>query len=167
MIEMKVGTIRVELPSNTPVVLLREVAGTQRTLPIFIGTPEATAIAYALQGVSTPRPMTHDLLVDVISALGATVSRIVVSDERDGTFFAEIHVQRNGELHVLSARPSDAVALALRTGASVWCDEEVLDAEGVVLDEEDASEDEPAPDELVREFRAFIDDISPDDFRSE
>jgi bifunctional DNase/RNase len=166
MIEMKVGTIRVELPSNTPVVLLREVAGDQRTLPIFIGTPEATAIAYALQGVSTPRPMTHDLLVDVIAALGATVSRIVVSDQRDGTFFAEIHVQRDGELHVISARPSDAVALALRTGASVWCDEEVLDAEGVVLEDDESTDEDVAPEQLVEEFKAFIDDISPEDFGS-
>jgi bifunctional DNase/RNase len=165
MIEMKVGTVRVELPSNTPVVLLREVEGVQRTLPIFIGTPEATAIAYALQGIDTPRPMTHDLLVDVIAMLGGSVSRIVVSDQREGTFFAEIHVLSNDGVQVISARPSDAVALALRTGASVWCEEEVLDAEGVVLEEDDETNNE-TPDEIVREFRAFIDDINPEDFIS-
>lgn len=88
MVEMQLHAVRVELPTNNPVVLLQEVGGARRTLPIFIGPPEATAIAFALQGVTTSRPMTHDLMRDILVALGVTVERVVITELREGTFYA-------------------------------------------------------------------------------
>src|SRR3954452_1555609 len=106
--------VRVELPTNNPIVLLREADGDHRVLPIYIGAAEATAIAYALQGVVTQRPMTHDLMRDLLSALGATVDCVVITELRESTFFAEIRMTLPGQRHSVSARPSDAIALAAR-----------------------------------------------------
>src|SRR3989442_4814827 len=110
--------VRVELPTNNPIVLLREAEGQHRVLPIFIGPVEATAIAFALQGVVTERPMTHDLMRDVLVALGVTVERVVITELRPspgggrGTFFAELQLRLDGAQHNVSSRPSDAIALA-------------------------------------------------------
>jgi len=111
--------IELERPPNIPCLLLREAEGDRRVLPIFIGSPEATAIAFALEEVETPRPMTHDLIKDVFDELGATLERVVVTELRDATFFAEIVVSIAGTVHSVSARPSDAVALAVRFGCAV------------------------------------------------
>ncbi len=171
MVEMHLAAVRVELPTNNPVVLLQEVEGARRTLPIFIGAPEATAIAFALQEVVPPRPMTHDLMRDLLVALGATLERVVVTelrmgeDGRSGTYYAELHLRHGGESQVVSARPSDAIALAARTGTPIFAEDDLLDAAGVVLDAAD-DDDETAPDELVSQFRQFIEGIRPEDFSS-
>jgi uncharacterized protein len=171
MVEMHLAAVRVELPTNNPVVLLQEVEGARRTLPIFIGAPEATAIAFALQGVEPPRPLTHDLMCNVLAALGATLERVVVTelrmgeDGRSGTYYAELHLRHGGQAQVISARPSDAIALAARTHTPIFAEDDLLDAAGVVLDT-DEDEDETPPDELVSQFRQFIEGISPEDFSS-
>ena len=170
MVEMHLAAVRVELPTNNPVVLLQEAEGSRRTLPIFIGAPEATAIAFALQGVVPPRPMTHDLMRDVLVALGATLERIVVTelrmgeDGRSGTYYAELHLKLGGESRVVSSRPSDAIALAARMGTPIFAEEELLDEAGIVIDSDE--EDETPPDELVTQFRQFIEGIRPEDFSS-
>ena len=163
MVEMELVGVRVELPSNTPIVLLRETEGRLRVLPIFIGGPEATAIAFALDGVVTPRPMTHDLLKDVIEGLDATLERIVVTSLSAGTFYAELHLKSGNALRQVSARPSDAIALAVRVGAPIFADEAVVD-EAATAVEEDAPE--PVKEDVVEQFREFIDNVSPDDFAS-
>jgi uncharacterized protein len=160
---MELVGVRVELPSNSPIVLLRETAGQRRVLPIFIGAPEATAIAFALDNVVTPRPMTHDLMKDLLDELGARVERIVVTDLSERTFFAEIHLKAPaGDLRV-SSRPSDAIALAVRVGAPIFAADEVVDEAGTVI--EDDTEDSTSED-VVEQFREFIDKVSPEDFAS-
>jgi uncharacterized protein len=161
MVEMELVGVRVELPTNTPIVLLRETVGERRMLPIFIGPPEATAIAFALEQVPTPRPMTHDLLRNLLDDLGVTVERIVVTDLQDSTFFAELHLVQDGESHQISSRPSDAIALAARTGSPIFAEEQVLDQVGYAVQEEAQPEEE-----VVEEFRRFIDEIDPEDFAS-
>jgi bifunctional DNase/RNase len=162
VIELELVAVRVELPSNTPVVVLKELAGRQRQLSIFIGNPEATAIAFALEGVDTPRPLTHDLFCDVLDELGVTLERVVITELRDTTYFADLHLKAaDGVVHV-SSRPSDAIALAVRTGCPIFAEEDVLEEAGFV---EEADDDVDA-DEVVEEFRQFIDNVSPDDFAS-
>ncbi len=161
MVEMELVGVRVELPTNTPIVLLRETAGERRMLPIFIGAPEATAIAFALEQVPTPRPMTHDLVKNLLEEVGVTLERIVVTDLQDSTFFAELHLVQGEATHQLSSRPSDAIALAARTGSPIFAEESVLDEVGYTVREEAQPEEE-----VVEEFRRFIDNIDPEDFAS-
>ncbi len=160
MIEMELIGVRVELPTNNPIVLLKETTGRGRVLPIFIGGPEATAIALALDGVETPRPMTHDLLVTLLGELGARLERIVVTDLQEGTFFADLHLQTPSGPKVVSSRPSDAIALAVRVGAPLFAEEHVVDEAAAPVEEEDERED------VVEEFRRFIDSVDPEDFAS-
>ncbi len=161
MIEMELVGVRVELPTNTPIVLLREIGGGRRMLPIFIGPPEATAIAFALEQVATPRPMTHDLLKNLLDELSVTLERVVVTDLQDSTFYAELHLVNGTETTLLSSRPSDAIALAARTGSPIFAEEEVLDSVGYAVQEEALPEEE-----VVEEFKQFLDEINPDDFAS-
>jgi hypothetical protein len=175
MVEVRLRAVRVDLQSNTPVLLLQESEGLGRTLPIFIGAPEATAIAFALQGMDTPRPMTHDLIRDLLEALGADVVRVVVTELRSSTYYADIVLLHGGHEVPVSSRPSDAVAVAVRTGAPLYVADDLMDAEGVMLavdEEEDDEEDEESteeagnPEEIVGEFRSFLDSIRPEDFSS-
>ncbi|MDQ1395634.1 MAG: uncharacterized protein QOG64_893 [Acidimicrobiaceae bacterium] len=166
MVEMQLTAVRVDLQSNTPVVLLQEAAGAQRTLPIFIGAPEATAIAYAMQNVTVQRPLTHDLMRDLLIDLGAEVDAVVITELRDSTFYAEIRLTLNGRRHTVSSRPSDAIALAARLGTTIYAEDSLLDAEGVVLQPEEESEEPESQDELVMEFREFIEGVRPEDFSS-
>ena len=167
MVEVRLTAVRVDLQSNTPVILLQESDGAHRTLPIFIGAAEATAIALAQQGVATPRPMTHDLLRDMIDALDARVDHVVVTELRAATFYAEIHLRSDNGETVVSSRPSDAVALAVRASCALYVSDELMDAEGVVLQLDDEEEAEPAnPESLVGEFREFLDKVKPEDFGS-
>jgi bifunctional DNase/RNase len=150
--ELSVVGVRVELPSQQPIVLLKEVDG-DRYLPIWIGAVEATAIAFAQQGVVTARPMTHDLLRDLLDALERPLRAVTITDLREGVFFAEMSFDDGV---VVSARPSDAIALAMRTGATIRGSREVLDEAGIAIPDE--QEDE------VEKFREFLDTITPEDF---
>ncbi|MGI9642440.1 MAG: bifunctional nuclease family protein [Acidimicrobiia bacterium] len=150
--------IRVELPTNTPILLLKERSG-DRYLPIWINTPEATSIALAHDGYSPQRPMTHDLLTSVIEELGATVEEIVITELRGGTFFADLVLKVGEDTHTISSRPSDAVSVAVRVDAPLFAVGDVLDEAGVHIS------DETEEDEIAK-FREFLDDIDPDDFES-
>lgn len=150
--------VRVEMPSNNPIVLLREREG-GRYLPIWVGAVEATAIAYAQQGIVPPRPLTHDLMRDIIGTLGAEVTEVRITALEEGVFYATLVFADGSEV---SARPSDAIALALRTGSAIVGSEAVLDAAGIDLpDEED---DTASAEEEVQQFREFLDHVSPEDF---
>lgn len=152
MREVEVVGVRVEMPTNQPLVLLRESEGT-RYLPIWIGAVEASAIAYAQQGTPTARPLTHELMQRVIDALGDELDEVRILDVRDGVFFASLVFDSGAEVE---ARPSDSIALALRTGARIVCAEDVLDEAGIP-----ATDDE---DEQVEKFREFLEDVAPEDF---
>ncbi len=158
-IPMTVTGVRVELPSNTPIVLLREQAGT-RFLPIWVGAVEAMAISSALDGITPARPMTHDLLRDVVGSLDVTVNRVVVTDLRNNVYYADLVLESQGSEVVVSSRPSDAIALAVRTGAPVFADRAILDAVGIEIEDEST---EPTEDEIAQ-FRAMLEDITVEDF---
>jgi len=157
--------VRVEMPSSQPIVLLKESEG-KRYLPIWVGAAEATAIAFAQQGVAPPRPLTHDLLKDVITATGNTISKINLSSIKDGVFYAELIFSNGVEV---SARPSDAIALALRAGAPIFGSNALLDEVGIEINEgeigvgDEGPSQEGAEGELER-FREFLDQIDPEDF---
>lgn len=144
--------VRVESPTNRPIVLLQERDG-DRCVPIWIGAAEATAIAYAQQGVEPPRPLTHDLLKNVIEGLGHTLAEVRVVGLQEGVFLAEL-VFADGT--VISARPSDAIALALRVGCPVSAAEAVIEEAGVTM--------APEADDEVAKFKEFLDQVSADDF---
>jgi uncharacterized protein len=163
VIELELIGVRVELPSNTPVVVLRELDGRKRQLSIFIGGPEATAIAFALEGVDTPRPLTHDLFCNVLGELDTTLERVVITELRDTTYYATLHLTTGEELREVSSRPSDAIALAVRTGCPIFAEEDVLDEAGFV---EEVDVEDESPEAVVEEFRQFIDNVSPEDFAS-
>jgi bifunctional DNase/RNase len=162
-IAMELVGVRVEVPDNTPVLVLREQEGRKRILPIMIGTPEASAIHFALEGVQPPRPMTHDLFIDVLGVLGATLERVLVTEIRDHTYYAELYLQTSNGRRTVSSRPSDALALAVRAGADIYATEELLDAVGQDVAVTVVLEDE-TEESIMDEFRDFIDSINPDDF---
>ena len=144
--------VRVEMPSNQPIVLLKEIGGA-RYLPIWIGAVEATAIAFAQQGVLPPRPLTHDLMKDLLTALNVSLDSVHLTEMRDGIFYALLNLQDGV---ALSARPSDAIALALRTGTPILASEQLLEDAGIEIPEQ--TEDE------VERFKEFLDQINPEDF---
>jgi len=162
---MELLGVRVELPANTPVVMLREqTAEHPRVLPILIGGPEASAIHSAMEGIVPPRPLTHDLLVTVVGTLGATLEKVVITEVLEHTFFAQLHLrQADGSALVVSSRPSDAIALAVRAGTDIFAEEALLDEAAVEAPEEVVEGMEEA---ILDEFRDFLDDVSPDDFAS-
>ena len=161
--EMELVGVRVDMPSNTPVMLLRELDGDRRLLAIMIGGPEAQAIAFALDGVETRRPLTHDLITLLLDELDAHLDRVVISALRDDVYYADLHLHLGDEDHVVSARPSDAMAIAVRAGTPVFADEAVLAEAGYVDVPEDDDEDD---EDVVEEFREFIDQVNPEDFAS-
>ena len=156
MIELELVGVRVELPHNQPIVLLKERGG-ERFLPIWIGAVEATSIAFALQGVATARPMTHDLMRDLLASLDVSVDRIVVTQLRERTFYAEIQMTQDGESIVVSSRPSDAIALAVRATVPIFADDEVLAEAGIEIEDDDEQE--------VEQFKEFLDSVTPEDFK--
>jgi bifunctional DNase/RNase len=153
--ELNVVGVRVELPSQQPIVLLKEAHG-DRYLPIWIGAVEATAIAFAQQGVVPPRPLTHDLLQDVLVAVGARLSAVHILELRDGVFYADLVF---GDGVRVSARPSDAIALAIRANVQIFGEEELMDEAGIAIPDEQENE--------VERFREFLDTITPEDFDAE
>ncbi|HEY7931004.1 MAG TPA: bifunctional nuclease family protein [Acidimicrobiales bacterium] len=172
MIEVVLRAVRVDVGSSTPLLLLEEVQGS-RVLPIYVGAPEAAAIAYALQGVSAPRPMTHDLLGNVITSLDARLFSVEITDLVDNTFFATLRLLRDQREILISARPSDAVALALRVGAPILVVDELMAREGKILELSFEDDDEPeglepfdatSEAELVAQFEEFLDQVKPEDF---
>jgi len=177
MIEMTIDSIRVSLMNYQRVVILKEKLA-KRYLPIWIGPAEADAIAVKLQGVTVPRPLTHDLLSSVIDSLGAAIDSIIVSDLKSDTFYAKIILSVNGEQMEIDSRPSDALALAVRTDAPIFAEEAVLDKAGILLDEETGkpvmeegdevdTKDKKLSEEEMRKLSAFHDFINTldlDDF---
>lgn len=152
MNELTVVGVRVELPSNQPIVLLKETAG-DRYLPIWIGAVEATAIAFAQQGVVPARPLTHDLMKDILEATGLGLTAVTITDLRDGVYYADLQFASGV---TVSARPSDAIALAIRVGTTIYAEESVLAEAGVAIPDERENE--------VEEFKKFLDEVSPEDF---
>lgn len=168
MVEMELLGVQVEMPSNSPLMLLKETEAPGRVLPVVIDTPEAQAIYRGIEKIRMARPLTHDLMKTLLDDLGAEVSRVTVTELRDRTFFAEIEVQIAGVTKVISARPSDAVALAVRTETPIFATEEVLSEAGQFIDagtaDVDDDDDDADPDELLDEFKQFLEGVSPDDF---
>ncbi len=162
MTPMELVGVRVEIPANTPMVLLREQSGEQRLLPIYIGSPEASAIHYALEGIDPPRPLTHDLFISVIELLGTSLESVVITEVRDHTYYAELHLSTTGGDKVVSSRPSDAIALAVRCEAPIFAADQLLDEVGQLPEPEPAEQAE----EIIDEFKDFIDNVTPDDFAS-
>ena len=152
LLPVEVIGVRVEMPSNQPIVLLREVGGT-RYLPLWVGAVEASAIAFAQQGVIPPRPLTHDLMKTLIEEIGTPLLSVVLTQVKDGIFYSELNFA--GEKKI-SARPSDAIALALRLESSIFATADLFATVGIEIP--DAAEDE------VEKFREFLDQINPDDF---
>ncbi len=155
MIELNLVGVRVELPTNQPIVLLKEREG-ERYLPIWIGAMEATAIAFALQGIVTARPMTHDLLKNVLEELAVNVEAIEITELKEGTFYAVIRMQQNGSRFEVSSRPSDAIALAVRANVPIFAHEEVLSEASILIRDDEEQE--------VEKFREFLDQVNPEDF---
>ena len=162
MIALEVVGVRVEMPSNQPILLLKEVGGA-RFLPIWVGAVEATAIAFAQQGVEPPRPLTHDLMKEILDGLAGILSAVHVIKVEDGIFFAHliIHNEAGGMIEI-SARPSDAIALALRTDTAIWTTQALLEEAGIEIPEQGSA----VANEEVEKFKEFLDQINPEDFLS-
>ena len=152
---VEVSGIRLEEDSETPIMLLHE-PDTSRFLPIWIGTIEAVSIAYAQEGFVHPRPQTHDLLIDIVESLNATISEVCITDIKDKTYFAEITLNTLEGNVTLSSRPSDAIALAIRSNSKITVNQDLFYQNSIVLIDENNEE--------IKEFIEFIDEISPDDF---
>ena len=158
MVEMSIYGVSFDLVGKQPIVLLKTAEG-NRYLPIWIGHPEAAAILMKLQGAATPRPMTHDLLTDMLEQLDAQVVRITVTELKESTFYASITVQQNGSEVEIDSRPSDAIALAVRVDAPIFAADDVIEESAIEFEGEDVNEEE-----MVAEFRKFLDDVSPEEF---
>ena len=160
MQEMVIYGVSFDLGSKQPIVLLKTADG-NRFLPIWIGHPEAAAILMKLQGATTPRPMTHDLVTDMLDQLEAQVVRITVTELKESTFYASITVQQNGSEVEIDSRPSDALALAVRVSAPIFAAEEVIEESAIEFEHE--VED---TEEVVDKFKEFLDEVTPEDFAS-
>jgi bifunctional DNase/RNase len=158
MQEMVVYGVSFDMVGKQPIVLLKTAEG-NKFLPIWIGHPEAAAILMKLQGASTPRPMTHDLLTEILGQMNAKLEKIAVTELRDNTFFAEITLTINGSELQIDSRPSDAIALAVRAGAPIFAADAVIEESAIEFEHEDVNEDE-----IVDEFKKFLEDVSPEDF---
>lgn len=154
--EMQIHGINLDMVTNQPVIILKD-SDAKRFLPIWIGQFEATAILMELQGIQAARPLTHDLLKSLVNEFEVSLAKIVIDDIQDGTFFAKLHMERNGSTQVIDARPSDAIALAVRLKAPIFASEKVVDKATITT--EIGEEDE------VEKFREFLENISPEDFK--
>ena len=168
MVNMELVGVRIEMPSNQPIVLLKEIDGS-RFLPIWVGAVEATAIAFAQQGMAAQRPLTHDLIANILEVADLTMTSVHITSLKDGIFYAEIQIRtESGAVLKISARPSDAVAIALRTKSNIMADSDLLDQVGIDIPERligDGGELDPqAADGELERFREFLDQINPEDF---
>jgi uncharacterized protein len=161
MHEMVIYGVSFDMVGKQPIVLLKTADG-NKFLPIWIGHPEAAAILMKLQGAATPRPMTHDLFTEILGQLEARVVRIAVTELRENTFYALITVAVDGTELEIDSRPSDAIALAVRAGAPIFAAEAVIEESAIEFEHEDVNEEE-----VVEEFKKFLDEVKPDDFSTE
>ena len=159
--EMVIYGVSFDMVGKQPIVLLKTAEG-NRFLPIWIGHPEAAAILMKLQGATTPRPMTHDLVTEILSQLDAQVIRITVTELRENTFFAEITVQQDGSEIQIDSRPSDAIALAIRADAPIFAADDVIEESAIEFEGEDVDEEQ-----IVAEFKSFLDQVTPEEFALE
>ena len=155
VVEVKINGLAVDAQAKSHVVILKEKDG-ERVLPIWIGPAEAQAIARELAGQRFPRPLTHDLLANIVEGLKARVTRVVIAELKDNTFYAQLLIDRDGEAIVVDARPSDSIAVALRCGADIFVNEKLLNEPG--------EQDEPTPEEKAQELRKFLENLDPEDF---
>jgi bifunctional DNase/RNase len=156
--EMVIYGVSFDMVGKQPIVLLKTADG-NRFLPIWIGHNEAAAILMKLQGASTPRPLTHDLVTEILGQLDAQVVRIIVTELRENTFFAEITVQQDGAEIQIDSRPSDAIALALRADAPIYAADEVIEESAIEFEGEEVDEEA-----IVSEFKSFLDEVTPEEF---
>jgi len=156
LFEMEVHGVNLDVLTNQPVIILKDLKS-DRYLPIWIGQFEATAILMEVQGIRPSRPLTHDLLKTVIDTLSGQITKIVINDLKEGTFYAKIHMTTNEQGLEIDARPSDAIALAVRTNAPIFADDTVLDQAAVT--------NEVGEEEELERFREFLDSVSPEDFK--
>src|SRR5262245_41377385 len=161
MQEMHIYGVSFDLVGKQPIVLLKTAEG-NKFLPIWIGHPEAAAILMKLQSASTPRPMTHDLVTDMLEQLGAQVIRIVVTELRENTFYAQITVQQDGSEIEVDSRPSDAIALAIRADAPIYAADRVIEESAIEFEGEEPNEEDI--EAKVSEFKRFLEDVTPDQF---
>ena len=161
MQEMVIYGVSFDLVGKQPIVLLKTAEGS-KFLPIWIGHPEAAAILMKLQNANTPRPMTHDLVTEMLSQLDAQVVRICVTDLRENTFFATITLQQDGSEIEVDSRPSDAIALAVRAEAPIFADDRVIEESAIEFEGEEVNEEE-----IVDEFRKFLENVTPDEFAAD
>ena len=161
MQEMLIYGVSFDLVGKQPIVLLKTSDG-NKFLPIWIGHPEAAAILMKLQSQTSVRPMTHDLVSDMLEQLGASISRITVTELRENTFYAQITVQQNGSELEIDSRPSDAIALAIRVEAPIFVADDVIEESGIEFEGEEVDQEE-----MVDEFKRFLDRVSPDEFASD
>ena len=155
---MSIYGVSFDMVGKQPIVLLRTLDGT-KFLPIWIGHPEAAAILMKLQGTPTPRPMTHDLVTDMLGELNASVSRVAVTELRENTFYAQITLQVNGSEIEIDSRPSDAIALAVRADAPIFVADEVIDDSAIEFNQEPEDSGE-----VIDEFKKFLENVTPEDF---
>jgi uncharacterized protein len=158
---MSIYGINLDLFSSSPIVILK-VEEENRYLPIWIGQPEARSILMKLQNQEFSRPLTHDLAINLVTELGGSMEKVTVTELRDSTFFATISVQIDGRTIEIDSRPSDAIALAVRTGAEIFAADEVIEEAAVVFEE--AMEETPE-DEVVDKFKDWMNQVSPEDFK--
>jgi uncharacterized protein len=161
MQEMVIYGVSFDMVGKQPIVLLKTAEG-NKFLPIWIGHPEAAAILMKLQGANTPRPMTHDLLTDMLEKLEARVIRIAVTELRENTFYAVVTVAVDGSEIEIDSRPSDAIALAVRSDAPIYADDAVIEESAIEFEHEDVNEEE-----VVEEFKKFLDEVKPEDFSAD
>jgi bifunctional DNase/RNase len=163
MQQMNVYGVSFDLVGKQPIVLLKTVDG-NRFLPIWIGHPEAAAILMKLQNAATPRPMTHDLVTDILGELGARVVQVAVTELRENTFYAQVTVQQDGSEYEVDSRPSDAIALAVRAEAPIFVADDVIDESAIEFEGEEISDE--ALEKEVSKFRSFLENVTPDEFAS-
>jgi bifunctional DNase/RNase len=162
--EMVIYGVSFDMVGKQPIVLLKTAEG-NKFLPIWIGHPEAAAILMRLQSATTPRPMTHDLVTDMLEQLGAQVTRITVTELRENTFYAQITVQQDGSEVEIDSRPSDAIALAIRADAPIFAADDVIEESAIEFEGDEINQEDLERE--VTKFKQFLDHVTPDEFAND